>query len=97
MPASICIYKLFSNTGISFAYNNLGVALVLPIRFEQHGEILPELNKDRLERPLRNDLSLVSLGETLSRFDTFGLTTRAGCKFSLSSTPFEFVLKLSFK
>ena len=50
-----------------------GPELVFPIG-EQHGDNLPELNKDRFERPLRKDFSLVNLGDILIAFDNTGDT-----------------------
>ena len=50
-----------------------GPELVFPIG-EQHGDILPELNKDRFERPLRKDFRLVNLGDILMSFDNTGNT-----------------------
>ena len=41
---------------------------------EQHGDILPELNKERFERPLRKDFSLVNFGDILRAFDKTGDT-----------------------
>ena len=70
-----------------YTHNILGcVGLVLPL-FEQHGEIFPVLNIDLFDRPLLKDLSLVNLGETLSRFGSFGLTARAGSILSESCAP----------
>ena len=50
-----------------------GPELVFPIG-EQHGDNLPELNKDRFERPLRKDFSLVNLGDIFTAFDNTGDT-----------------------
>ena len=61
-------------------YNIFGPELVLPIG-EGHGDILPELNKDRFERPLRKDFSLVNLGDILMAFDNTGDTLSSDKSF----------------
>ena len=65
-----------------------GPELVFPIG-EQHGDNLPELNKDRFERPLRKDFNLVNLGDILLAFDNTGDTLSFDKSFSSRSILFS--------